>query len=106
MESKEKEDKKKQMTKHIQNVIKKWPKYTLEQKYKAIEQIPGGIAFLEKEYEKHLEEQLKHPTDFALRFIEVWRKRINLPFNLSDRIKRENRQRSEEEKFLSSGTNN
>lgn len=88
--------------KDIQNAIKEWPKYTHEQKYKAIEQIPGGIAFLEKQCEKHLEEQLKHPTDFALRFTEAWRKRISLPFNLSERLKNKSKlfpNKEEEKKF-------
>lgn len=97
------QDKQKQIIKDIQNVIKKWPKYTLEQKYKAIEQIPGGTAFLERQYEKHFEEQLKHPIDFGMSVVEAWRKRISLPFNLSERLENKSKpfpSKEEKEKFM------
>ncbi len=58
---------------------------------------------MEKEFKKYLEEQLKNPTEFALSLIEGWRKRISLPFNLSERLKNKSKpfpNKEEEEKIM------
>lgn len=65
-------DKQKQSIKNLHNLIEKWPKYTLEQKCKAIEQFPGGKAFLENGFKNSLEEDIQKKKDLPpTKFEEV-----------------------------------